>query len=146
MFVSIFHRKPLIFLLTPPVFAMAPLGVLTAIVGAIRVGGADWLKRLIGRARETTASAEIELMSSVSHEVCEAWNGTSIVRSLGYSRVKQIIHFPAEDGDFSPESFITTDPKIWSKGYELEDRDSSYKIPKRQSLSRSIIMITSLTS
>ena len=63
---------------------MAPVGILTAIVGAIRVDGTNWLKQLVGRARETTAGAEIELMSSVSQEVCEVWNGTSIVRSMGY--------------------------------------------------------------
>jgi len=50
------------------VFAMAPLGIITAIVGAIRVGGASGLKSLIGRARETRAAAEVELMSSTSHE------------------------------------------------------------------------------
>ena len=117
---------------------MAPLGVLTAIVGAIRVGGADWLKRLVGRARETTAGAEIELMSSVSHEVCEAWNGTSIVRTMGNTQVKQIIHLPADEGDFSPESFITMDPKTWSKGYELEDRDSSDKINGSENFSTNL--------
>ncbi|KAK0514771.1 hypothetical protein JMJ35_003388 [Cladonia borealis] len=101
-------------------FAMAPLGILTAIVGAIRVDGANWLKQLIGRARETTASAEIELMSSVSQEVCEVWNGTSIVRSMGAPQVKQIIHLPAKEGDFSPESFITMDRKTWSRDYELK--------------------------
>ena len=101
---------------------MAPLGILTAIVGAIRVSGADWLKRLVGRARETTAGAEIELMSSVSQEVCEVWNGSSIVRSMGSPQVKQIIHLPAREGDFSPESFITTDQKTWSRGYELKAR------------------------
>ena len=106
---------------------MAPLGVLTAIVGAIRVGGADWLKRLVGRARETTASAEIELMSSVSHEVCEVWNGTSIVRSMGSPQVKQIIHLPAKEGDISPESFITMDPETWSECYELQDKDPKAK-------------------
>ena len=53
------------------IFAMAPLGILTAIVGAIRVGGPNWLKALIGRAREGRAAAEMELMSSTSHDVCE---------------------------------------------------------------------------
>lgn len=94
---------------------MAPLGVLTALVGAIRVGGASWLKRLVGRARENFADVEIELMSSVSKEVCELWNGTSIVRSKGNPQVKQIIHLPAEDGDISPESFITMDSDTGSK-------------------------------
>lgn len=50
------------------IFSMAPLGILTAIVGAIRVGGPTWLKAIIGRARENRAAAEIELMSSTSHE------------------------------------------------------------------------------
>jgi len=29
-------------------FAMAPLGIITAMVGAIRVGGPPWLKATIG--------------------------------------------------------------------------------------------------
>lgn len=49
-------------------FAFAPLGIITAIVAAIRVSGPVWLKALIGRARENKAAAEIELMSSTSHE------------------------------------------------------------------------------
>lgn len=104
---------------------MAPLGILTAIAGAIRVGGASWLKRLVGRARENNANVEIELMSSVSQEVCELWNGKSIVRSTGQPEVKQIIHLPAEEGDISPESFITMNPNTWSEGYKLKDRDST---------------------
>lgn len=102
---------------------MAPLGVLTAIVGAVRVGGAKWLKRLIGRARENFADVEIELMSSVSKEVCELWDGRSIVRSRGNPQIKQIIHLPAEDGDVSPESFITVDSDTWSDKYALTPGD-----------------------
>lgn len=106
---------------------MVPLGVLTAIVGAIRVSGADWLKRLVGRARENIADAEIEMMSSVSQEVCEVCNGTSIVRSKGCPQVKQIIHLPAQKGIISPESFITMNPETWSDRYKLKDGDSSAK-------------------
>ena len=73
------------------VFAMAPLGIITAIVGAIRVGGPSWMRAIIGRARENRASAEVELMSSTSHEVCELWNGESVVRTLGRPLVKQIV-------------------------------------------------------
>ncbi|KAL2068429.1 hypothetical protein VTL71DRAFT_16527 [Oculimacula yallundae] len=47
---------------------MAPLGIITAIVGAIRVGGPPWLKAVIGRARENRSSAELDFMSSTSHE------------------------------------------------------------------------------
>lgn len=44
------------------IFACAPLGILTAVTAAIRVGGNGALKGLIGRAREPHAQAEIELM------------------------------------------------------------------------------------
>lgn len=74
------------------VFAMAPLGIITAIVGAIRVGGPIWLKAIIGRARENRAVAEVELMSSTSHDVCELWNGQSIVRMMGSSPILELIY------------------------------------------------------
>lgn len=70
---------------------MAPLGIITALVGAIRIGGPIWLKAVIGRARETRASAEVELMFSTSHEVCELWNGEAIVRTMGEPIVQQIV-------------------------------------------------------
>ena len=74
------------------VFAMAPLGIITAFVCAIRVGGPNWLKALVGRARENIAAAEVEVMSSTSHEVCELWNGKAIVRTVGRPMVKQLIY------------------------------------------------------
>ncbi|KAK3352190.1 ankyrin repeat-containing domain protein [Lasiosphaeria hispida] len=51
------------------ILAMAPLGIITAIVGAIRVGGPSWMKAIIERARESRAAAESELMSSTSNEL-----------------------------------------------------------------------------
>ncbi len=86
---------------------MAPLGVLTAIVSTTRVGGPGWLKALIGRARENLNLAELELMSSVSKEVCEVWNGRAVVRSAGRPKIEQIIYLPANNGEVSPEDFVT---------------------------------------
>ena len=71
---------------------MAPLGILTAITAAIRVGGPPWVKAVIGRARESDATIELELMSSTSHEVCEQWNGRGIIRIMGQPEVQQIIY------------------------------------------------------
>ncbi|KAI5786974.1 hypothetical protein DFH27DRAFT_574581 [Peziza echinospora] len=65
------------------IFACGPLGVLTAITSAIRVGGSHQLKAMIGRAEETDAQAEIELLSSTSEDVCELWNGKGFVRVVG---------------------------------------------------------------
>lgn len=71
--------------------AMAPLGIITAIVSAIRVGGPSWLKAIVGRARENLSVAEVELMSSTSHEVCELWNGQQIVRCTGTAPITEFI-------------------------------------------------------
>ena len=65
------------------IFAMAPLGIITAITGAIRVGGPSYLKAIIGRAREGKGVVEVELMSSTSTDVCELWNGDGVSRVLG---------------------------------------------------------------
>ncbi|KAI5850539.1 hypothetical protein DFP73DRAFT_615643, partial [Morchella snyderi] len=79
------------------IFAMGPLGIITAIVGAIRVGGPSWLKAIIGRARENRAAAEVELMSSTSHEVCELWNGQQIVRIMGSPEIRELIRIDRKD-------------------------------------------------
>ncbi|RSL82168.1 hypothetical protein CEP51_005353 [Fusarium floridanum] len=77
--------------------AMAPLGIVTIIVSAIRVSGPPILKAIIGRARESRAVAEAELMSSTSGEVCELWSGQQIVRVMGKGPIREfIILFPEE--------------------------------------------------
>jgi len=82
------------------IFAMAPLGIITAIVGAIRVGGPPWLRAVIGRARENRAAPEVELMSSTSHEVCELWNGEAVVRMVGRPKIQQLVFLDdCEDGE-----------------------------------------------
>ncbi|KAG5754659.1 hypothetical protein H9Q70_002679 [Fusarium xylarioides] len=78
------------------IFAMAPLGIITAITGAIRVQGMPTARAFIGRAREHQAQAEIELMSSTSGEVCEIFNGNSIVRAIGDPKVAQFLIFPRQ--------------------------------------------------
>lgn len=63
-------------------------------VGAIRIGGPLWLKAIVGRARESKASAEVELTTSTSEDVCELWNGITIVRIIGSPRILQLIDIP----------------------------------------------------
>lgn len=102
------------------VFAMAPLGIITALVSAVRVGGANWLKVLVGRATENLVQAELELMSSTSKESCDLWNGRAIVRCIGRPKVSEIIYAPKDKNDVSPEAFITIDPSTHQEGfYEL---------------------------
>jgi hypothetical protein len=79
------------------VLAMAPLGVITIIIAAIRVGGPKWLKAVIGRARETRADVEVEVMSSTSDEVCELWDDKQIVRVTGDGPICEFIILVPEE-------------------------------------------------
>ncbi|KAK6350304.1 hypothetical protein TWF696_006535 [Orbilia brochopaga] len=83
------------------IFAMAPLGIITAIVSAIRVGGPRWLRAVIGRARESKGEAELELMSSTSADVCELWNGETIVRTLGSPYITEVLWLEKTDASES---------------------------------------------
>lgn len=93
------------------VLAMAPLGIITVIVSAIRVGGPDFLRAFIGRARESRALVEMELMSSTSDEVCELnadsydfYTNSGIVRCQGSAAVWQFMFLrPKGLEDWSPE-------------------------------------------
>jgi hypothetical protein len=42
-------------------FAMAPLGIITGVVSAIRLSGYTWLRAIVGRATETRGAAGVEL-------------------------------------------------------------------------------------
>lgn len=73
------------------VLAIAPLGIVTIIVSAIRVGGPKVMKTVVGRARENMSVVEMELMSSTSREICEMYNGKGIVRCQGSAPVLEFI-------------------------------------------------------
>ncbi|KAF4460127.1 ankyrin repeat [Fusarium albosuccineum] len=103
--------------------AMAPIGIITTIVSAIRVGGPSWLKALIGRARENLAAAESDLMSSTSDEVCEVWNGKEVVRCMGQTPIREfIICIPNSPAKTPRVVTMNLDDAI-AKGY-IEDPDT----------------------
>lgn len=52
-----------------------------------------WLRAIVGRARENKAVAEVELTTSTSKDVCELWNGSTVVRIMGTSQVLELILF-----------------------------------------------------
>ena len=93
------------------VLGMAPLGIVTAIVAAIRVGGPSWLKAIVGRARESRAIPEAELMSSTSREVCELWNGEEIVRIMGEGPIREFIILLPQKEEGEEEK-----PETWPVG------------------------------
>lgn len=77
------------------IFATCPLGIITAIVSAIRVCGSPSLRAFIGRAQEGAGVAEAELCSSTSRDVCELFsNNGGIVRVLGSPKLLEFFYHP----------------------------------------------------
>jgi ankyrin repeat protein len=73
------------------IFAVAPLGILTAVVSVIRVLGSASLRAFVGRAQEGRGQAEAELCSSTSYDVCELWNNGGIARVFGRPQILEFI-------------------------------------------------------
>lgn len=71
---------------------IAPIGILTIVVSAIRISGSPLLKALVGRSRENRASIEAEVLSSTSTRVRELWDGERIVKEAGESRTTEVIY------------------------------------------------------
>lgn len=76
------------------IFAMAPMGILTAVVSAIRVCGSAPLRAFVGRAQEGGGNAEAELCSSTSRDVCELYNNGGIARVFGRPKILEIVFEP----------------------------------------------------
>jgi hypothetical protein len=74
------------------IFAVAPLGIITAVVSAIRVCGTPSLRAFVGRAQEGAGTAEAELCSSTSRDVCELYSNGGIARVFGRPKLLEIVH------------------------------------------------------
>ncbi|KAH6616137.1 hypothetical protein B0J18DRAFT_296895, partial [Chaetomium sp. MPI-SDFR-AT-0129] len=86
------------------IFGIAPIGVLTAVVSAIRLYGSSSLKAFIGRAQEAHGVAEAELCSSTSDDVCELWPNGGICRVFGRPLILEFFRIAPGPDDFYPRS------------------------------------------
>ncbi|KAK2753345.1 hypothetical protein FQN55_003474 [Onygenales sp. PD_40] len=85
------------------IFAIAPLGIITSLVSAIRVCGTAPIRAFIGRAQEGRGVAEAELCTSTSREVCELYNNGGVARVFGRPKLLEIVHDKHAGGeDFYP--------------------------------------------
>ena len=76
------------------IFAMAPIGIITAIVSTIRVCGHSSLRAFIGRSQEGDGVVEAELCTSTSRDVCEMFNRGGITRVLGKPDILELVYLP----------------------------------------------------
>ncbi|KAF7542497.1 hypothetical protein G7Z17_g11525 [Cylindrodendrum hubeiense] len=74
------------------IFAMAPIGILTAVVSTIRVCGHSSLRGFIGRSQEGDGPIEAELCTSTSRDVCELFNRGGITRVLGQPKILELVY------------------------------------------------------
>jgi len=111
------------------IFAMAPIGIITAIVSVIRVCGSTALRAFVGRAQEGEGAIEAELCTSTSRDVCELFNKGGITRVLGRPKILEIILVPTKPDreDKTTEIFLFRDylqgsknvpTKEWEKVHE----------------------------
>ncbi|KAI9774161.1 MAG: hypothetical protein M1840_005254 [Geoglossum simile] len=73
---------------------MAPIGILTAVVSAVRVCGHSSLRAFIGRSQEGDGIVEAELCTSTSRDVCELFNRGGITRVLGRPSILELVYIP----------------------------------------------------
>ncbi|KAH6847189.1 hypothetical protein B0I37DRAFT_139209 [Chaetomium sp. MPI-CAGE-AT-0009] len=90
------------------IFGLAPLGILTALVSAIRLYGRASLKSFIGRAQEAHGVAEAELCSSTSHDVCELWSNGGICRVFGRPKILEFIYVKGDENVYPGETWYGT--------------------------------------
>ncbi|KAL3430484.1 hypothetical protein BDV09DRAFT_178498 [Aspergillus tetrazonus] len=73
------------------IFALCPLGILTAVVSVIRICGNPSLRAFVGRANEAPGEAENELLSCVSEGTAELFNDGGISRVSGRPRILEVV-------------------------------------------------------
>lgn len=73
------------------IFAMCPLGIITAVTAVVRVCGHSSLRAFIGRSQEGNGVVEAELCTSTSRDVCELFNNGGITRVLGQPNVLELV-------------------------------------------------------
>ncbi|SPO03464.1 uncharacterized protein DNG_06147 [Cephalotrichum gorgonifer] len=81
------------------IFCMAPIGVVTAIISAIRVCGHTSLRAFIGRSQEGDGLVEVELCTSTSRDVCELFTRGGITRVLGRPSILELVYIPRKSGE-----------------------------------------------
>ncbi|KAI1394335.1 uncharacterized protein F4822DRAFT_424813 [Hypoxylon trugodes] len=97
------------------IFAAAPIGVITAIVSAIRVCGTPSLRAFVSRAQEGAGAIEAELCSSTSRDVCELYNNGGIARVFGRPKLLEIVRDPqAPFDEFYPSNGAKATAGIYS--------------------------------
>ncbi|KAM0452318.1 hypothetical protein ACHAO4_005529 [Trichoderma viride] len=105
------------------IFSIAPIGILTAVISAIRVCGTPTLRAFIGRAQEGGGDAEAELCSSTSRDVCELYNNGGIARVFGRPKILEVVYDPSTNGIYPCREFVRRRQDEWNRSDEWNKSD-----------------------
>lgn len=122
-------------------FALAPLGIITAIVATIRVAGSSILRVIIGRAKETRGNVEADLMSSTSSDVCELWSGEDVVRVIGTPKLLQLVYKWSKVDDSGDHGHFDLETRI-GNFQDKKVKDQFYHPPTDNHSASSAVRIT----
>lgn len=100
------------------IFALAPLGILTAVVSLIRVCGNSTLRAFIGRAQEDPGSSELELLSCVSDTTAEVFTESGVARITGNPKILEIV--ASEGGAVTVDTLSEAVGKSWPADLEKD--------------------------
>jgi ankyrin repeat protein len=114
------------------IFAMAPIGILTAIVSVIRVCGHSSLRAFIGRSQEGIGTVEAELCTSTSRDVCELFNRGGITRVLGRPNIIELVHVP-RCGGLGPQCSMEDTAGLFLFRNYLQMDDTGWEKRRRSS-------------
>jgi ankyrin repeat protein len=90
------------------IFATAPIGIITALVSAIRLCGSTSLRAFIGRSQEGQGTVEAELCTSTSRDVCELFTRGGIQRVLGRPSILELVYLPRTTKLKNPSGGLST--------------------------------------
>ncbi|KAK3984017.1 ankyrin repeat-containing domain protein [Cladorrhinum sp. PSN332] len=112
------------------IFAMAPIGILTAIISAIRVCGHSSLRAFIGRSQEGEGAIEAELCTSTSRDVCELFNRGGITRVLGKPDILELIYDPGTHSIKPLQEYLRNREDKENSWWQKYDSPSLFPKPK----------------
>ncbi|KAH7078618.1 hypothetical protein FB567DRAFT_607902 [Paraphoma chrysanthemicola] len=111
------------------IFAIAPLGILTTIVSAIRICGDSTLKAFVGRGQESSGLGELELCSSTGRDILELYQGGGITRVFGRGKTLEIIHDPSLEEEILGDGSTPTRGIYTLMGYQQREKNGKNWVP-----------------
>jgi ankyrin repeat protein len=95
------------------IFAVAPIGIITALVSTVRLCGSTAFRAFIGRSQEGQGAVEAELCTSTSRDVCELFTRGGIQRVLGRPSILELVYLPGPGVSEKSSEILSRDrPKL----------------------------------